>query len=218
MNASPPILLVVSGPSGAGKSTLVSRYTQRHPATCLVTSVTTRAPRESEVPGEDYVFLSREEFERGLAEDAFLEFAEVHGNYYGTPRAAVNAAFDEGRDVILEIDVQGGQQVVSRMAGTVLCFLTPSSQAELLARLRSRAEDAEEVIAKRLKNAAKEYEALRSYHYRIVNDDIEEAYATLRAVVLAEKAALRRQAVDDMVAEYTKGVTASLPLTVGAGG
>ncbi len=202
-----PLLLVLSGPSGAGKSTLVDLYVRRHPETRLVVSATTRTPRESEVPGRDYVFMSREDFEAGIQDDLFLEYAEVHGNYYGTPKDQVDEATAQGLDVLLEIDVQGGGQVKGRRPDTVLCFLTPSSQKELLVRLTSRAEDSEEVIQKRLKNAAAEYQSLRTYDYRIVNDRLEDAYRDMRAVVLAEKSALNRQSVEDMVEDYTRGVS-----------
>lgn len=200
------LLLVVSGPSGAGKSTLVDMYVDRHPGTVLVVSATTRSPRPREVPGKDYHFLSRAEFETGIAEDAFLEFADVHGNYYGTPRDQVEAAQAMGSDVILEIDVQGGRQVRDKRPDTVLCFLTPSHPEALRARLVGRAQDSETVIQKRLKNAAEEYAALRDYQYRILNDEIEDAYQSLRAVVRAEKARLDRYPREAMVAEFQKGL------------
>jgi guanylate kinase len=200
------IVLVLSGPSGAGKSTLVDLYVERHPETCLVVSATTRPRRPSEVHGEDYHFLERDAFEKGIAEGRYLEFAEVHGNFYGTPRDQVEQAVCQGRDVILEIDVQGGEQVKERRPDTVLCFLTPSCQEELLTRLRGRGEDSEEVIARRVKNAAAEYQALRSYEYRIINDQLEDAYRDLRAVVQAQKCALSRQPVDELISDFTRGV------------
>lgn len=206
MSQPPGVLLVVSGPSGAGKSTLVDKYVGAHPETFLAVSATTRQRRPSEVDGEDYLFLSEPEFQQRLAAGGFLEHAEVHGNHYGTPREPVEAALGEGRDVILEIDVQGGRQVAETRPDTVLCFLTPSSQEELVHRLRGRAEDSDEVIQKRLRNAAKEYQALAEYHYRIVNDDLEQAYFDLRAVVRAERAALRRQDVAGLIRDYTRGV------------
>lgn len=208
LDVSVPVVLVVSGPSGAGKSTLVDLYVERHPDTCLVVSATTRSPRASEVDGEDYVFMAREDFEAGIRSERFLEYAEVHGNFYGTPRDQVDAAVAAGRDVILEIDVQGGKQVKQRRPDTVLCFLTPSCQEELLTRLRGRAEDTEEVIAKRVRNASAEYLALRSYDYRIVNDALEQAYQDLRAVVLALKCDLSRQPVDALISDFTRDVPA----------
>lgn len=201
-----PVVLVVSGPSGAGKSTLVDLYVERHPQTCLVVSATTRSPRPSEVDGRDYVFLAREAFEEGIEAGRFLEHAEVHGNFYGTPKDQVDAAVAKGLDVILEIDVQGGKQVKERRPETVLCFLTPSCPAELLTRLRGRGEDSEEVIAKRVRNATAEYQALRNYDYRIVNDDLERAYQDLRAVVAAQKCDLRRQPVDALISDFTCGL------------
>lgn len=206
MSQAAGVLLVVSGPSGAGKSTLVGKYVSAHPDTFLAVSATTRARRPSEVDGEDYVFLPKEEFQRRLGEGGFLEHAEVHGNFYGTPREPVEEALVKGQDVILEIDVQGGRQVAEARPDTVLCFLTPSSQEELLHRLKGRAEDSDEVIQRRLRNAAKEYQALAEYHYRIVNDELEQAYFDLRAVVRAERAALRRQPVDELIRDYTRGI------------
>lgn len=200
------ILLVVSGPSGAGKSTLVDKYVTAHPDTFLAVSATTRPRRPSEVDGEDYVFLAEEEFQAGIEAGRFLEHAKVHCNFYGTPREAVEEALSQGKDVILEIDVQGGRQVAEVRPDTVLCFLTPSSQEELRHRLTGRAEDSDEVIRRRLRGAAKEYQALAEYHYRIVNDDLEAAYLDLRSVVRAEHAALRRQAVDELIRDYTRGI------------
>jgi guanylate kinase len=176
VSVAPGVLLVVSGPSGAGKSTLVDKYVGAHPETFLAVSATTRERRASEVDGEDYHFLSQGVFQERLAAGGFLEHAEVHGNFYGTPREPVEEALAAGKDVILEIDVQGGRQVAAARPDTVLCFLTPSSQAELLHRLKGRAEDSDEVIQKRLRNAAKEYQALAEYHYRIINDELEQAY------------------------------------------
>ena len=206
MSGTRGVLLVVSGPSGAGKSTLVDKYVGAHPETFLAVSATTRDRRPSEVDGEDYVFLDKDEFRTRLEAEGFLEHAEVHGNYYGTPREPVEEALASGKDVILEIDVQGGRKVAAVRPDTVLCFLTPSSQEELLHRLKGRAEDSDEVIQKRLRNAAREYQALAEYHYRIVNDELEQAYLDLRAVVRAERAALRRQDVAGLIRDYTRGI------------
>lgn len=200
-----PVLVVLSGPSGAGKSSLVNLYVEHHPRTCLVVSATTRRPRATEVPGKDYHFLKKAEFEAGIERDAFLEHAEVHGNYYGTPRDQVDAAMRRGQDVFLEIDVQGGRAVKAKLPSTVLAFLTPSTPDQLMKRLHSRGQDDPEVIQKRLKNAAREYQALREYDYWIVNDKLLDAYRDLRAVVLAEKCRLARHPVERMIADFSRG-------------
>ena len=188
----PPVVLVLSGPSGAGKSTLVDRYMERHEGdTTLVVSATTRAPRASEVEGVDYLFLGPEEFRERIGRDGFLEHAEVHGNYYGTPRDQVDEALAAGRDVLLEIDVQGGLQVKEKLPAAILCFLTPPTFEDLETRLRGRNEDSETVIAKRLANARREYLAIGRYEYVVVNDSLERAQEDLEAIVRAERCSLR---------------------------
>lgn len=202
-----PVLLVLSGPSGAGKSTVVDRYVALHPRTSLIVSATTRAPREGEVDGEDYIFMQRDEFEAKVADQGFLEHAEVHGNYYGTPRDQVDAARAEGLDVLLEIDVQGGRQVQEVEADTVLCFLTPPDPSALKQRLHGRGTDRAEVIAKRLVNAVREYEAMRHYDYLVVNDEVDRAAARLRAVVEAERSRLGALDVGALVKDFTDELT-----------
>lgn len=209
MNPAPsPVLIVVSGPSGAGKSTLVQRYVERHPETYLSISATTRAPRPAETDGVNYHFFAKAAFEEGIQSQDFLEFAKVHENYYGTPRQHVEEALAKGQDVILEIDVQGGAQVREARPDTVLCFLTPSSPEELVRRLKSRAQDSDEVIARRIRNAREEYRALESYDYRVVNDDLEQAYLDLRAVIQGARHALSRVNRKNLVETYTSGLKA----------
>lgn len=205
-HAEVPVVLVVSGPSGAGKSSLVRLYLERHPETCLVVSATTREKRSREVDGEDYHFVSREFFQEGLQRQAFLEWAEVHGNYYGSPRDQVEEAQSQGRDVILEIDVQGGRKVKASRPDAVLCFLTPPDPQELRDRLVGRAQDSKQVIETRMHNALKEYQALHDYEYWIINDKLEQAYAELRAVVLAEKCRLARQQVPHLIQSFTQAL------------
>lgn len=152
----------------------------------LSISVTTRPPRNGEVDGGDYFFATRKEFERGIREDGFLEWAEVHGNFYGTPRSFVEMALSKGKSVILEIDVQGALQVLTKMPDARLIFILPPSMEELERRLMERNTDSREVIAKRLEAARREMGFREAYHYRIVNDDLSEAYHRLKNVILRE--------------------------------
>lgn len=189
------ILFVVSAPSGAGKTTLCRRLLQEMEDLAYSVSSTTRAPRQGEVDGEDYEFLTRERFDRMVEAEAFLEHAEVHGNGYGTRRDKVFGILNAGRSVLLDVDVQGAEQIRARLEkekgegrypGYVDVFVKPPSLEELRKRLEGRAKDSEEVIERRVRNAAKEMEYAKRYRYRIVNDDLEEAYDELRAIYRRE--------------------------------
>lgn len=181
--ASSGSLIVISGPSGAGKGTLVERVLGRMPQAVLSVSATTRPPREGEIDGVHYRFMTVDEFERTIADDGFIEWAQVHSNYYGTPVASIQESLDDGKTVILEIDVQGGFQVREKFPQAKLVFIAPPSIEELEARLRGRATDSEEVIVTRLANAAGEMEASKDYDVVIVNDDLNEATNELLAVL-----------------------------------
>jgi guanylate kinase len=184
-------MLVLSSPSGAGKSTIARNLLETDNGLELSVSVTTRARRASEIDGVHYHFLSQREFERLRDSDDLLEWAEVHGNFYGSPREPVERAMAEGRDILFDIDWQGAHQLAEKMRTDVVSiFILPPSMAELKVRLHRRAEDNEETIAKRLKNAAAEIEQWRSYDYVIVNDDLDRAYDAVLAIVKAER--LRR--------------------------
>ena len=189
------LMLVMSSPSGAGKST-IARDLLGHPmaseqSLSLSVSVTTRPRRPSEIEGVHYHFISHREFERMRDSDALLEWAEVHGNFYGTPREAVENAMADGRDMLFDIDWQGAQQLQEKMSADVVSiFILPPSMKELRARLHRRAEDADEVIEKRLVNARSEIEHWREYDFVIVNDDLDRAFSAVRAIVQAER--LRR--------------------------
>ena len=187
----PNLLLVVSGPSGAGKSTICQTFVERYAAE-LVVSCTTREPRNGETPDDDYIFISRDKFEQGIADDRFLEYAEVHNNLYGTPRAPVDRALAEGRDTILEIDVQGGLQVKQKMPEAVLVFVRTGSFSALQERLIGRGTDSEEVIEIRLNNARKELEVMDQYDYFLLNDCLESAMEDFAAIVMAEKCRIER--------------------------
>ncbi|MBW3098707.1 guanylate kinase [Pseudohoeflea coraliihabitans] len=185
------LMLVLSSPSGAGKSTIARNLLETDTQLSLSVSVTTRPKRASEIEGVHYEFLSAREFERMRANDELLEWAEVHGNFYGTPREAAERAMAEGRDMLFDIDWQGALQLQEKMtADVVSIFILPPSMAELRARLNRRAEDAEDVIERRLKNARLEIEHWREYDYCVVNDDLGRAFSACQAIVQSER--LRR--------------------------
>lgn len=184
------LIMIMSSPSGAGKSTL-TRTLSKSPAETnldLSISVTTRAKRPSEIDGVHYHFIDRDTFEQMRDRDELLEWAEVHGNGYGTPRKPVEASLKAGRDVLFDIDWQGTQQILDRAREDVVSiFILPPSMAELRSRLVRRAEDAPEVIAKRLANAREEIARWTVYDYVIVNDDLEKAYEAVRSILAAER-------------------------------
>jgi guanylate kinase len=186
-----PFLIVVSGPSGAGKSTVVDRILERSPHLVASVSVTTRLPRGDERDGVDYFFVERDGFERRREAGAFLEWAEVHGNLYGTPAAFVSRMLEEGMNVILEIDVQGGMLVRDSRPEAVLIFIMPPGFETLRERLRGRGTDDEEVIKRRLENARREISSYGSYDYIVVNDELERCADDCLAIIRAE--ALRRE-------------------------
>ena len=176
------IALVISAPSGAGKTTLVQRLMQEFPQFGYSVSCTTRQPRLGEVDGKDYIFLSREEFEQRRAQGYFAEWAEVHGNLYGTPLAPVKNSLQNGQDVLFDIDVQGAAQMKLSLAEAVFVFVLPPSMEELDRRLRGRGLDDEATIERRLTNARQEIRESRWYDAMVVNDELDAAYDALRAV------------------------------------
>lgn len=185
------ILFIISAPSGSGKSTLVSELRQLVEGLEFSVSYTTRAPRGSETDGREYHFIARDRFEQMIADDAFLEWAEVFGNYYGTARSALQLAGEHRRDLLLDIDVQGAMQVMRRMPEAVSIFIMPPSPAVLETRLRNRsiAEHMtdEAVIERRLQQARNELASIDQYRYAIVNDVLDTAVGELRAVVLVSR-------------------------------
>jgi len=185
-------LLVVSGPSGVGKGTLVERLLALRPECILSISVTTRARRPHETDDVQYHFVTRDEFERQRAAGEFLEWAEVYGHLYGTPRAFVEDNLKDGRVVVLEVDVQGGASVRKAQAGSVSVFIWPPSLETLRERLGGRGTDAPEVIERRLGTAARELEQWKDYDYLVWNDDLESAVARLVAIVDAERSRITR--------------------------
>jgi guanylate kinase len=182
------LLLVISSPSGAGKTSLSRRLAAAHAEITLSVSATTRAARPGEMDGREYHFLAREDFDTQAAAGAFLEWAEVHEHRYGTPRAPVEGALASGRDVLFDIDWQGAAAIAAAMpTDTVRLFILPPSMDALAARLHARAQDAQDVIARRLARARDEIAHWQEYDYVIVNDAFEHAYAEIEAIYLAER-------------------------------
>jgi guanylate kinase len=185
------LMLVLSSPSGAGKSTIARNLLEQDASLSLSVSVTTRARRGSEIDGVHYHFVTTREFERLRDSDMLLEWAEVHGNYYATPREPAELAMAAGRDMLFDIDWQGALQLQEKMrADIVSIFILPPSMTELKQRLQRRAEDTAAAIAMRLKNAKVEIEHWREYDYVVINDDLDRAYAAVVSIVAAER--LRR--------------------------
>ena len=185
------LMLVLSSPSGAGKSTIARNLLESDPSFELSISVTTRQRRGSEIDGRHYHFRSRREFDSLRDNDDLLEWAEVHGNFYATPREPAERAMAEGRDMLFDIDWQGAEQLREKMrADIVSIFILPPSMRELKERLRRRAEDQEAVIEARLSNARAEIEHWRDYDYIVINSDLDTAFAEVEAIVSAER--LRR--------------------------
>lgn len=185
------LMLVLSSPSGAGKSTIARNLLESDAGFELSVSVTTRPRRGSEIEGVHYHFRTPREFEMLRDGDELLEWAEVHGNYYATPRKPAETAMAAGRDMLFDIDWQGAKQLKEKMRGDIVSvFILPPSMRELLARLKRRAEDSDTTIETRLKNARVEIEHWTEYDYVVVNDDLDRAFAAVRAIVAAER--LRR--------------------------
>ncbi|MEA4941134.1 MAG: guanylate kinase [Oscillibacter sp.] len=177
---------IISGPSGVGKSTVLKALLEKRPDLYFSVSATTRDPRPGEVDGVHYRFMDVDAFRRRIAEDAFLEYAEYVGNFYGTPKKYVDEAMDAGRDVILDIEIQGALQVCSKRPETVRIFIAPPSWAELERRLTERGTDSPEKVEKRLLRAKVEFQTAHTYDYFVINDTVETAVAELDAILTAE--------------------------------
>ncbi len=181
------ILLVFSGPSGVGKGTICRALQQDDPSLQLSVSATTRPPRKGEVDGIQYYFLSKDSFTKMIEEGQLLEWAEVYGYYYGTPRRFVQETLDRGNDVMLEIDIQGALQVKEKFSEAVLIFIVPPTRSELISRLVSRGTDSPKEIKKRLGCTSAEIKLASHYDYIVINDEIQSVLNKIRAIITAEK-------------------------------
>ena len=182
------LMLVLSSPSGAGKTTLSRRLSQSDPNTSLSISVTTRPPRPDEADGDDYIFVSEEEFARMIEAGELFEYATVFGHSYGTPRPAVEAHLEAGRDVMFDIDWQGTQQLQDKSKGDVVrIFILPPSMAALEERLRSRGQDSNETVASRMQQAATEISHWAEYDYVLINRDFDECLAEIKEILEVER-------------------------------
>ena len=186
------LLIVISGPSGAGKGTICKSFLERNTEVAISVSATTRSPREGEVEGVNYYFMSKEQFKKKIDDNDFLEYAEVYDNYYGTPKSNVEELLESGKDVILEIDIQGALKVKENTEEGVFIFILPPSMEELKARIIKRGSETPESLMKRFKSAYKEINFISRYNYAVVNDEVETAVEKLEAIINAEKCRVDR--------------------------
>lgn len=201
------ILIVVSGFSGAGKGTIMKALLDKYEETyALSVSATTRDPRPGEVEGREYFFRTVEEFEKMIAKEELIEYAKYVDNYYGTPRTYVEEQLERGRDVILEIEIQGALKVKEKFPETLLLFVTPPSAAELKRRLEGRGTETPEVIASRMKRAREEAEYMDRYDYLIINDDLNECVEEMHQIIQGEhRRSYRNNAFMEHMKEDLKG-------------
>lgn len=195
------LLLVVSGPSGVGKGTICKELFKTSKNLNLSISVTTRAPREGEVHGQNYFFISKEAFEKMIENDELLEYAQVYDNYYGTPKDFVMDQINGGKDILLEIDIQGALQVKNRCSEGVFVFIVPPSMEELRNRIVGRGTETLEAINKRFSSAYNEIDLMSNYDYYIINDTVENATAKLKGIIEAERYRILPNYVDELIAE-----------------
>ena len=187
------LLIVMSGFSGAGKGTLMKRLMADYDDFAFSVSMTTRAPREGEVNGREYFFVTREEFEKTIEEDGLVEYAQYVGNYYGTPKAYVNEQLKKGKNVILDIEVQGAMQIKEKFPDALMVFVIPPSIEVLLQRLRARGTESEEVIARRITQAKTECTYMDRYEYIVINDDLDTAVKEMYAMISSAKYTVSRR-------------------------
>ena len=199
------ILTVISGFSGAGKGTVMKRLLEKYPEEyALSISCTSRSPRPGEQDGREYFFKTNEEFEQMIAEDAFLEHAKYVDHYYGTPAAYVKEQLNAGRNVILEIELQGALQIREKLPETILMFLMPPSAEELENRLRGRATESDDVIRARLRRAVEESQSMDQYDYLVVNDDLETCVEDVHHLIQSQR--MRTSECADLIADMQEGV------------
>jgi len=200
-------LIVLSGPSGTGKGTICKELLRRNPDLQYSISATTRSPREGEVHGVNYWFFSKERFQSMIENDELLEWAEVYGNYYGTPRAYVAETMEKGQDIVLEIDTQGALKVKNNFPQGIFIFIVPPSLDELAERLWKRGTDSPQVIEIRLQCVREELKMASNYHYLVINDRVSDAVNKIAAIILAEKCRMERNAqiIDNISNKGTVG-------------
>lgn len=196
------ILTVVSGFSGAGKGTLMKELLSKYDNYALSVSMTTRNPRPGEVDGKDYFFISKEQFEQNIADGKLIEYAQYVENYYGTPKDYVFEQLEAGKDVLLEIEIQGALQIKKKFPDSLLLFVTTKDAETLVSRLKGRGTETEEVIYKRLRRAAQESEGIEEYEYLIVNDVLEECVDEMHDII--QKAKLKASRNKDFIEEIRK--------------
>ncbi len=199
------LLVIFSGPSGSGKGTIMKSLLASRDDTVLSVSMTTRAPRPGEIDGYHYHFVTREEFQKTIEEDGFLEYAEYNGNFYGTPEAPIRRLLNEGKNVMLEIEVQGAEKVMDHRSDVVSIFITTPSYEELERRLRGRGTEPEEVIQKRMKTSQYELSRAFRYQYIVLNDEVEKAVARINTIIDAE--AMRYSRMENTILEVLKDVS-----------
>lgn len=204
------VLIVISGFSGAGKGTLMKKLMECYSNYALSISMTTRAPRPGEENGVHYFFVDKETFEKTIAEDGLIEYANYCGNYYGTPRAYVENCLSEGKDVILEIEIQGACKIREKYPDAVLVFVTPPDGAELERRLSGRGTETDEVIRTRLQRAIEEAEGIENYDYIVVNDELDRCMEDIHAIVRAagcrmKESVSRIESISHELSSYLKG-------------
>jgi guanylate kinase len=192
------LIVVISAPSGAGKTTLCKRLLQSSPSFIFSVSFTTRPPRKNEIEGVDYYFVSPIEFQKMAEDRKFVEWAEVHGQFYGTSANLLNKAIETEKDVVLEVDVKGGTQIKKNYPQAVLIFLVPPSWPELEKRLKSRRTEPSERVKERIKQAKKEIEYAPYYDYLVINDNINRALDDLTAIIRAERCRMNRVPVREL--------------------
>lgn len=186
------LLIVISGPSGTGKGTICKAFLMKHPEVVLSVSVTTRPPRIGELEGVNYFFRDEQTFKKMIENNDLLEYAEVYGNYYGTPRHFVESQLEAGKDVILEIDIQGALKVKKQFDKGVFVFIVPPSMKDLKERIINRGTESPEAIQKRVQSAYSELSYISKYKYVIVNDDVEDAAQKIESIIIAEKCRVDR--------------------------
>ena len=198
------LLLVISGPSGAGKGTICKALVEKHKELYVSVSATTRQPRVGEIDGVNYHFTTKEQFIERIEQNDFLEYAEVYGNYYGTPKSNVEELLEGGKDVILEIDIQGALKVKENFSEGVFIFILPPSMEELKQRIIKRGSETEESLMTRFKNAYQEINYVSKYNYAVVNDEVLTAVSKIEGIIAAEKCRVDR--IKDTILDSKEGL------------